>query len=43
MKPMKYVAAEGQFWGEIRMWGDFGEYNKFRKIKAKRMIKIAGR
>jgi hypothetical protein len=32
IKPMKYMAAEGQFCGEIRMWGAVGEYKAFNTI-----------
>ena len=43
INPMKYMAAEGQFCGEIRMCGALGEYKVFNTIKARRMKKIGGR
>ena len=43
MKPIKYIAEEGQFCGDIRMWGMVGEYRAFNRIKARRMKNIGGR
>ena len=34
INPMKYMAAEGQFCGETRMWGAVGEYKAFNTTKA---------
>jgi hypothetical protein len=43
MNPFKYMAAYGQFWGDILMCGMVGEYDAFNRIKARCMKKIGGR